>query len=37
MEEAEGDHFGVFCLFPVAYTTENKQVDYSVTSYPICL
>lgn len=35
--EAGGDQFGAFCLFPMAYATENKQADYSVTSFPICL
>lgn len=35
--EAGGDHFGAFYLFSMAYTTENKQADYSVTFFPICL
>lgn len=35
--EAGRYHFGIFRLYPMAYATENKQADYSVTSLPTCL
>lgn len=35
--EAGRYHFGIFRLYPRAYTNENKQADYPVTSLPTCL